>query len=141
MCSGLALRIVHKYEAVFLIKTELVGPAPGVIGAAVSTPRGSGSAGGGPGPVAAAAGLAGSVLRILTDTGLFRFRITAVFILGLLPWVKHWETRDGRLISQGYAGPCAFCLLDGRHNDNRVYVATLYTVRTHRIFLRINSVS
>lgn len=89
MCSGLALRIVHKYEAIFLIKTELVGPAPGVIRAAVSTPCGSGSAGGCPGPVAGAAGLAGSVLRLLADTGLFCFRITAVFILGLLPWVKH----------------------------------------------------
>lgn len=96
MCSGLALRVVHKYEAVLLIKTELVGPAPGVVGAAVRAPRGRGSAGGGPRPVAGAAGLAGRLLRVLADARLLRFGIRAVFILGLLPWesTRERETAD-----------------------------------------------
>jgi hypothetical protein len=88
MGSGLAFGIVHKYEAIFLIKTKLVRPAPGVIGATVSAPGGCGSAGGCPRSVAGAAGLAGSILRNLADALLLCFRITAVFILGFLPWVK-----------------------------------------------------
>lgn len=83
--SGLALRIVHKYEAIFLIETELVGPAPGVIGAAVSAPGGCGSAGGRPGPMAGAAGLAGDVLGLLADAWLLCFGVTAVLVLGFLP--------------------------------------------------------
>lgn len=119
MCSGLALGIVHKYEAIFFIKAELVRPAPGVIRAAVSTPCGSGSAGGCPGPVAGAAGLAGWFLRILADARLLCFRISAVFILGLLPWVKHegdkrWQTHQLGLLWSWFC----FLLLGGRHNHN-----------------------
>lgn len=129
VCSGLAFRIVHKYEAIFLIETQLVGPAPGVIRATVVTPRGRGSAGGCPGPVAGAARLAGSIFGILADTGLFRFRITALFILCLLPWVKHREnersqTRQFTLVS----GFFFFSLVDGRHSDSQDFTARFHTV-------------
>lgn len=91
MGSGLPLWIVHEYEAIFLIQTELVRPAPGVVRAAVNTPGGCGSAGRGPGPVAGAAGLAEHVLGILVAALLICFWITAVLILGFLSWVMHWE--------------------------------------------------
>ena len=90
MRSALALWIVHKYEAVFLIEAELIGPAPGVIGATVIVPGGCGSAGGCPGPVAGAAGLARRVLGVLAGALLVGFRIAAVLVLGFLPWVMHW---------------------------------------------------
>lgn len=85
MSPGPALRIVHKYEAVPLIEAQLVGPAPGVVGAAVIAPGGRGSARGRPGPVAGAAGLAGRVLGVLADALLLRLRIAAVLVLGFLP--------------------------------------------------------
>lgn len=94
MGSGLALRIVHKYEAILLIQAELVGPAPRVIGAAVCAPDGRCSAGSRPGPVAAAAGLTGHVLGVLAGALLICFRIAAVLILGFLPWVMHGEKEE-----------------------------------------------
>lgn len=130
MGSGLALRVVHKYEAIFFIKTELVRPASGVIGAAVRTPRGSGSAGSCPGPVAGAAGLAGCFLRLLADARLLCFRIGTVFILGLLPWVKHkkgrWQTH------QLDFGPVCFSPIGESHNNNtfsQVFLVRLQTFK------------
>lgn len=90
MSPGPALRIVHKYEAVPLIEAQLVGPAPGVVGAAVIAPGGRGSARGRPGPVAGAAGLAGRVLGVLADALLLRLGIAAVLVLGFLPYLCLW---------------------------------------------------